>query len=295
MAVKIRIYEPAILVVGTRGRSLGGFQGLLPGSVSKYCLQHSPVPVIVVRPSSKRDKKKKKRLRDPSRRGYRDILDKSEDVGEAGGHLLDERHRMSIMGGLGTDELGRRDAEEEARMVAEAVGYRSNPNRGSEGAPLAKTLSNVSAASTRSRRSMSMGSVGSDFDDPKSPLQLMKSPELRDLDSPMASDYESDSDDFPEVPEHMKAQEEALQKARERAVKAEEEVEELEKERERKAKEREERLRALRENRKPNLPARDRTSSPSSRYLQTGDDELQGGLGALALLDQLDKPKGRKR
>ncbi|KAK4940875.1 hypothetical protein LTR66_014873, partial [Elasticomyces elasticus] len=76
----IRIYEPAILIVGTRGRSLGGFQGLLPGSVSKYCLQHSPVPVIVVRPSSKRDKKKRKRLRDPRRGGYRDILDKTEEV-----------------------------------------------------------------------------------------------------------------------------------------------------------------------------------------------------------------------
>ncbi|KAF8539712.1 hypothetical protein BDD12DRAFT_80132 [Trichophaea hybrida] len=43
----IHIYEPVILIVGTRGRSLGGLQGLLPGSVSKYCLQHSPVPVIV--------------------------------------------------------------------------------------------------------------------------------------------------------------------------------------------------------------------------------------------------------
>ncbi|KAF2718808.1 adenine nucleotide alpha hydrolases-like protein, partial [Polychaeton citri CBS 116435] len=74
----IRIYEPAMLVVGTRGRSLTGYSGLLSsGSVSKYCLQHSPVPVIVVRPSSKREKKKRKRLRDPSRTGYRDILDKA--------------------------------------------------------------------------------------------------------------------------------------------------------------------------------------------------------------------------
>ncbi|EME41460.1 hypothetical protein DOTSEDRAFT_98591, partial [Dothistroma septosporum NZE10] len=74
----IRIYEPAILVVGTRGRSLTGYQGLLSsGSVSKYCLQYSPVPVIVVRPGSSREKKKRKRLQDPSRSGYRDILDKS--------------------------------------------------------------------------------------------------------------------------------------------------------------------------------------------------------------------------
>ncbi|KAF2209507.1 hypothetical protein CERZMDRAFT_25991, partial [Cercospora zeae-maydis SCOH1-5] len=74
----IRIYEPAMLVVGTKGRSLTGYQGLLSsGSVSKYCLQYSPVPVIVVRPSSKREAKKRKRLQDPSRSGYRDILDKS--------------------------------------------------------------------------------------------------------------------------------------------------------------------------------------------------------------------------
>lgn len=60
--------------MGTRGRSLGGLQGLLPGSVSKYCLQHSPVPVIVVRPSSKRDKKKAKRKADPGRKVYQEIL-----------------------------------------------------------------------------------------------------------------------------------------------------------------------------------------------------------------------------
>lgn len=51
-------YSPACLIVGTRGKSLGGIQGLLPGSISKYCLQNSPVPVIVVRPSAKREKKK---------------------------------------------------------------------------------------------------------------------------------------------------------------------------------------------------------------------------------------------
>ncbi|KAL7275467.1 hypothetical protein RUND412_001595 [Rhizina undulata] len=73
----IHIYEPVILIVGTRGRSLGGLQGLLPGSVSKYCLQHSPVPVIVVRPSSKRDKKKAKRKADPGRKVYQEILQNS--------------------------------------------------------------------------------------------------------------------------------------------------------------------------------------------------------------------------
>lgn len=82
----IRIYEPAILIVGTRGRNLGGMQGLLPGSVSKYCLQQSPIPVIVVRPTTKREKKKKKRLADPARRNYNHILEMSE---RRGSHIFD--------------------------------------------------------------------------------------------------------------------------------------------------------------------------------------------------------------
>ncbi|PLB39447.1 universal stress protein [Aspergillus candidus] len=84
----IRIYEPAVLIVGTRGRSLGGVQALLPGSVSKYCLQQSPIPVIVVRPSPKREKKKKKRLADPTRRSYNHILEMSE---RRGSHIFDRK------------------------------------------------------------------------------------------------------------------------------------------------------------------------------------------------------------
>lgn len=67
--------------MGTRGRKLGGVQGLLPGSVSKYCLQQSPIPVIVVRPTTKREKKKKKRQADPTRRSYNQILEQSSRRG----------------------------------------------------------------------------------------------------------------------------------------------------------------------------------------------------------------------
>lgn len=60
-------------------------QGLLPGSVSKYCLQQSPIPVIVVRPSSKREKKKQKRLAaDPARKSYSQFLKMSESRGGLG-------------------------------------------------------------------------------------------------------------------------------------------------------------------------------------------------------------------
>ncbi|KAI8334382.1 hypothetical protein BC941DRAFT_104195 [Chlamydoabsidia padenii] len=59
----ISMYQPSLLIVGTRG--LSEFQGMLLGSISKYCLQHSPIPVTVVRPVEEKAKKlkvKKNRL-----------------------------------------------------------------------------------------------------------------------------------------------------------------------------------------------------------------------------------------
>lgn len=65
-----------MLIVGTRGRSLGGIQGLVNNrnSFSKYCLQYSPVPVVVVRPTEKRIKKKVKRANDVNRQTYLGML-----------------------------------------------------------------------------------------------------------------------------------------------------------------------------------------------------------------------------
>jgi len=66
----IALYRPDSLIVGTRGlkgvRMLGATFGGM-GSVSKYCLSHSPVPVIVVRPESKVRKTMMKRRLDPKR------------------------------------------------------------------------------------------------------------------------------------------------------------------------------------------------------------------------------------
>ncbi|KAG8792886.1 hypothetical protein FRC17_008521, partial [Serendipita sp. 399] len=49
----IALYRPDSLIVGTRGertflRQVGQAVGTGVGSVSRYCLSHSPVPVIVV-------------------------------------------------------------------------------------------------------------------------------------------------------------------------------------------------------------------------------------------------------
>ena len=69
----IALYRPESVVVGTRGQrgmiqSWGaalGAPGM--GSVSKYCLSRSPVPIIVVRPEKKVRKAQAKRKADPKR------------------------------------------------------------------------------------------------------------------------------------------------------------------------------------------------------------------------------------
>lgn len=107
--IQIKIYAPACLIVGTRGKSLGGIQSLLPGSVSKYCLQNSPVPVVVVRPEEKREKKKRKRLADPSRQNYSSILDQTNTSGSGAFEDLSQQPRGEASGN-------------EAAAVAKAIG-----------------------------------------------------------------------------------------------------------------------------------------------------------------------------
>lgn len=79
------MHQPAMLIVGTRGRSLGGIQGLVNtrNSFSKYCLQYSPVPVVVVRPTEKRVKKKEKRAADATRHTYASMLAATHGMHEA--------------------------------------------------------------------------------------------------------------------------------------------------------------------------------------------------------------------
>jgi hypothetical protein len=122
-----------VLIVGTRGRNLGGMQSLLPGSVSKYCLQSSPIPVIVVRPSTKRLKKKKKRMMDPTRKTYNHILEQTY-----GGHVLDKTNRHSVIGPVpeATDD--------EAAAVAKAIGLPKHFEPKTYGGPLRRVTSGKS-------------------------------------------------------------------------------------------------------------------------------------------------------
>ena len=117
---QIQIYEPAVLIVGTRGRNLAGMQSLLPGSVSKYCLQQSPIPVIVVRSSTKRLRKKYKRQLDPTRSLYGSMLYQAQQSG--GTSALTKAHEVV----LGTVPEA---TEKEAAAVAQAMGVPKHAKR----------------------------------------------------------------------------------------------------------------------------------------------------------------------
>lgn len=112
-SIQIQMYQPSMLIVGTRGRSLGGMQGLLNtrNSFSKYCLQYSPIPVVVVRPDEKRQKKKDKRSADPDKQSYIKMLAVNRGLHEADSEnssLYDIETKLS--------------PDEEAHKVAAAIG-----------------------------------------------------------------------------------------------------------------------------------------------------------------------------
>ncbi|KAL7912192.1 hypothetical protein GGI35DRAFT_309131 [Trichoderma velutinum] len=109
----IQLYQPAMLIVGTRGRSLGGIQGLVNNrnSFSKYCLQYSPIPVVVVRPTEKRNKKKAKRTNDNSRQTYVSMLAATHGKHEADSEASSS-YELEV-------QIPR---EEEAHQVAKVLG-----------------------------------------------------------------------------------------------------------------------------------------------------------------------------
>jgi len=199
-----------MLIVGTRGRSLGGFQGLVSNrnSFSKWCLQYSPIPVVVVRPPEKRDKKKLKRANDPTRQNYVQILQESSQ----GAHEASTSSAGSIKD---VEFLPRNTPEIEAHEVAAAM---SLPAR------FDPTLKPMYFEDSRaSRRASSRSDATSMYFHSASPESgpynpAVKSPKSAQLESPAMSDAESDSEDdgeFEAVPGHTllaDAQGEAVEK-----------------------------------------------------------------------------------
>ena len=183
---QIQIYAPTCLIVGTRGRSLGGISGLLPGSVSKYCLQNSPVPVVVVRPEDKREKKKAKRLANPTRQGYSSILNSAT----AGGNAI-------AFDSLSGPQSAKEAKDDEAEAVAKAIGLKGIATSGGkepDGAPLSRTAGMKTGVGTEASPS------------PTGPLimddeALEEVPEMEALGSPELSEAEVEEQKSKDVQE----------------------------------------------------------------------------------------------
>ncbi|KAH8703654.1 hypothetical protein BGW36DRAFT_423207 [Talaromyces proteolyticus] len=186
----IQIYEPAVLIVGTRGRSLSGMQGLLPGSVSKYCLQQSPIPVVVVRPSTKREKKKKKRLADPNRRSYGNILQISEQRGSG---LFNKE--------VGSDASIAKRPADEAAAVAEAIGLPRTFRHAHSGSDSKLSSSSTAedeqhGATSKDEASRTETPQPSPPEDEESAIRVLKSPGISSLETPPDSESESDNEEL---------------------------------------------------------------------------------------------------
>ena len=159
------------------------------------------MPVIVVRPTSKREKKKRKRQANPNRRGYLDILEQSG--GGEGAHVLNGSSRNSIAGEtLASPEL-------EAEAVAAAIGLPPElyspslhpPSRSDR----ARSTDNGQPNSPAPRSPTEEGEDDDDDDDDalSHSAVIMKSPNLSTLDSPVLSDSDASDEADDDEPERL--------------------------------------------------------------------------------------------
>jgi hypothetical protein len=102
-------------------------------SFSKYCLQYSPVPVVVVRPDEKRIKKKTKRANDLTRQTYVGMLQATHGKHEADSEAS-STYELEIAN----------SPDEEAHQVAKVLGLPARFD------PTIKPINHTSLGRTRS-------------------------------------------------------------------------------------------------------------------------------------------------
>jgi hypothetical protein len=127
---------------------------------------------------------KRKRLQDPARHGYRDLLDRAG----IDGHLLDASNKNS------TDKLGgpheeRHASDDEGAAVLAAVGVKLD--RAAKGSPLVRVESAATDATSQ---------------ESENGVRLMKSPEMQNLESPELSGESAFGDDDTEGPSSPETQ-----------------------------------------------------------------------------------------
>ncbi|GAA5874407.1 hypothetical protein JCM8547_005390 [Rhodosporidiobolus lusitaniae] len=80
----IEIYKPDSLIVGTRGKPDSLFRSAMMGSISRWAVARSPIPVVVVRPDDKVRETLNRRLQDSKRgRSYVSLLSSEEQARHA--------------------------------------------------------------------------------------------------------------------------------------------------------------------------------------------------------------------
>lgn len=175
------MHQPAMLIVGTRGRSLGGIQGLVNtrNSFSKYCLQYSPVPVVVVRPTEKRNKKKEKRANDSTRQTYISML-----AATNGKHEADSEASSTY------EVETQFTADEEAHHVAKVLGLPASFD---------PTIKPISHPQLRSPRSPAASPLQRTDEVPEEEKRATKPPASPGSDSSDTEDEEGEGD-FEVVP-----------------------------------------------------------------------------------------------
>ncbi|KAI5480718.1 Usp (universal stress protein) family protein [Pseudohyphozyma bogoriensis] len=115
----IEIYKPDSLIVGTRGLPDSIWKSAMMGSISRYCVAKSPVPVVVVRPEGKVRESLSRRIQDPKRRSYVSLLSPTSDS------LALERTTTAPVRGTSKDRSGSLEREKpktkaEAKAAKEA-------------------------------------------------------------------------------------------------------------------------------------------------------------------------------
>lgn len=80
----VTMYRPESLTIGTRGKQVSALEKMLGttplGNLSKSLIWQSPVPVIIVRPEDRVKKHLLKRMSDPRRHEYYDLVQHDDDL-----------------------------------------------------------------------------------------------------------------------------------------------------------------------------------------------------------------------
>lgn len=80
----VTMYRPESLTIGTQGKQVSALEKMLGttplGNLSKSLIWQSPVPVIIVRPQDRVQKHLSKRMADPRRHEYYDLIERNQTL-----------------------------------------------------------------------------------------------------------------------------------------------------------------------------------------------------------------------